>query len=148
MRGRIPPASRFFTPAEETRLLTAIRAAEQRTSAEIRLHVENSSGGDVMARARLQFQRLGMERTAARNGVLFYLAVREHRFAVVGDEGVDRVVGAAFWNSLRDRLAESFQRGDFAAALAEAITATGDELKRFFPATAGDRNELPDTISE
>ena len=148
MRGRVPPASRFFTPAEETSLLAAIRAAEARTSAEIRLHVENHSGGDVMARARVHFHRLGMDRTAARNGVLFYLAVREHRFAVVGDEGVDRAVGAGYWTGLRDRLAGRFQRGEFAAALAEAITAVGGELERFFPATPGDRNELPDSISE
>lgn len=147
MKDSSPGAHRFFSPAQEELLLAAIRAAEQRTSGEIRLHVENRSGGDALARARVLFHRLGMDRTAARNGVLFYLAVREHGFAIVGDEGVDRVVGAAFWEALRDRLAIRFREGEFAVPLAEAIAEVGRELERSFPVTARDRNELPDSIS-
>jgi uncharacterized membrane protein len=37
--------------------------------------------------ARQRFVRLGMAQTAERNGVLFYLATEDGRFAVFGDEG-------------------------------------------------------------
>ena len=82
--------------------------------------------------ARQRFLRLGMANTAARNGVLFYLATRDGRFAVFGDEGIHQRVGDPFWQELRDRMAERF-RSAFAHGLAEAIAAVGAHLAAAFP---------------
>lgn len=140
-------AGRFFDAAEEARILEAIRKAERATSGEIRVHVESSCPGDPMEAARERFARLGMAATAGRNGVLFYLATQEGRFAVFGDEGIHREVGDPFWQTLRDRMAERFREDAFALGLEEAIAAVGAHLARAFPLSAGDRNELPDAIS-
>ncbi len=140
-------AARFFDDAEEARILAAIRAAERTTSGEIRVHVESRCPGDPMAVARARFQRLGMAKTGARNGVLFYLATRDGRFAVFGDEGIHQHVGDPFWKDLRDRMTERFQRNEFALGLTEAIAAVGAHLAVAFPRAKDDRNELPDTIS-
>jgi uncharacterized membrane protein len=144
---RHAPASRFFDEAEEAQILEAIRSAERATSGEIRVHVESRCPGDPMQVARQRFLRLGMANTAARNGVLFYLATRDGRFAVFGDEGIHQRVGDPFWQGLRDRMAERFQRGAFAHGLAEAIAAVGTHLAAAFPRSGDDRNELTDAIS-
>ena len=138
---------RFFSPEEEARILEAIRRAEGATSGEIRVHVETTCPGDPMEVARNRFARLGMAATAARNGVLFYLATRDGRFAVIGDEGIHREVGDPFWAELRDRMAARFRADDFAVGLEEAIAAVGAHLARAFPVGVHDVNELPDAIS-
>jgi len=140
-------SSEFLGPEAEARLLAAIRRAEARTSGEIRVHVDARCKGDPLQAARRQFVRLGMSATALRNGVLFYVAPRERKFAILGDEEIHRHVGEAFWNSLRDLLSASFAAGKFADGLAEAIDAVGEELARAFPRQEGDVNELPDVIS-
>jgi uncharacterized membrane protein len=145
--GRHARAGRFFSAQEEARILEAIRRAEGATSGEIRVHVESSCKGDPMDAARDRFARLGMAATERRNGVLFYLATRDGRFAVYGDEGIHREVGDPFWQALRDRMAERFRDDDFAGGLEEAIAAVGAHLARAFPAAAKDVNELPDAIS-
>jgi uncharacterized membrane protein len=88
-----------------------------------------------------------MANTAQRNGVLFYLATADGRFAVFGDEGIHQQVGDPFWQGLRDRMAERFRADEFALGLAEAIAAVGAHLATSFPLAAQDRNELPDAIS-
>lgn len=136
-----------WSPAEEARLVEAIRRAESRTSGEIRIHVARRCRGDVLAAANAVFDRLGMRRTADRNGVLFFVASDDRRFAVVGDEGIHRAVGNAFWDGIRDRLAERFRAGEMVAGLEAAILETGEALAARFPRRDDDRNELPDDLS-
>jgi uncharacterized membrane protein len=97
--------------------------------------------------ARRRFGSLGMAATEQRNGVLFYLATSDGRFAVFGDEGIHREVGEPFWEALRDRMAARFREDAFALGLEEAIAAVGEHLARAFPRSGEDRNELPDAIS-
>jgi uncharacterized membrane protein len=97
--------------------------------------------------ARDRFRRLGMAGTAAKNGVLFYLATEDGRFAVFGDEGIHQQVGDPFWQELRDRMTERFRSGQFTLGLTEAVGAVGAHLAAAFPRAADDRNELPDAIS-
>lgn len=141
------PVRRILSDEDEAKVVDAIRAAEARTSGEIRVHVEARSGGDPLGAARRWFVRLGMERTAARNGVLFYLAVRERAFAVLGDEGIHARVGAEFWDGVRDAMREAFSRGEFARGLVSGIEAAGSRLAEHFPRRDDDVNELPDEVS-
>ncbi len=137
----------LLTADDEQRIVAAIRGAETRTSGEIRVHVEARCAGDPIEAARYWFARLGMAATAERNGVLFYLAARHRKFAVIGDQGIHDHVGDAFWAALRDRLEGRFRKGDVAGGLEEAILETGERLSAAFPPRAGGTNELPDEIS-
>ncbi len=145
-RSRIP--ARFFSRRERDDLVAAIRRAEAKTSGEVRIRLERRSGGDVQRAARRAFERMGMHRTAARNGVLLFLAVADREFAVIGDVGIDATVEPAFWETVRDRLATAFAGDRFGDGLVEAIGAIGGRLASAFPRAAdGDRNELPDDLS-
>jgi uncharacterized membrane protein len=135
-------------PIDHDRVTAAIGAAEARTSGEIRVVLSRGKTNDALAAAQAQFERLGMHQTAARNGVLIFLAPRSRRFAVIGDRGVHEKCGAPFWTGLAEAMSEHFMRGDFTAGLVHGIERAGVLLGEHFPRQADDRNELPDEIEE
>lgn len=139
---------RFLTPAEESAIVSAIASAERATSGEIRLHIERLCSGDPLERAKQVFELLEMHKTEQKNGVLFYLAVDDHKFAICGDQGIDAVVPADFWNSTKEMLASHFKRGSFADGLIAGIALAGEQLKKYFPFEKGDQNELTNEISK
>lgn len=137
-----------FTPDEQQRIIDAIRQAEKATSGEIRVHVEpHCVSADPVQRAIEVFARLGMHQTKAQNGVLFYLAHVDRKFAVVGDQGIDVKVPADFWETTKDLLRTHFAAGEYATGLSQGIRRAGEQLKQYFPYASDDSNELADDIS-
>jgi uncharacterized membrane protein len=137
----------FLSSDEERRILEAIARFESRTSGEIRVHLAKRAGRDIMASARQTFEKLGMTQTELRNGVLFFVAVGERRFAVLGDEGIDRVVPDDFWDEVVEHVRERLRARDAAGGLIEGIRMAGEALAEHFPVAEDDVNELPDEIS-
>jgi len=140
-------ATDFFSRQEKEEIKQAIMNAELDTSGEIRVHIENTFTGDVMDRAAFIFKQLGMNKTELRNGVLIYLAVKNRRFAIIGDSGIHKVVPENFWDNIKVRMLDHFREGRFADGLIEAVTAAGEHLKKHFPRQRNDINELSDEIS-
>jgi uncharacterized membrane protein len=143
---------RVFSADDLQALAEAVAGAERTTSGEIRVHLEarlprSAARGDALARARQVFADLGMHRTAQRHGVLVYLALADHRLAVVGDEGIHARVGDGYWVRLRDRLVERLREGDPRQALLEAIAEVGRVLRQHFPRGPDDVNELNNEVS-
>ena len=134
---------------EHDRIVNAIKAAEAKTSGQIRVFLQRGKfEEDALERAQKKFLQLGMQKTAERNAVLIFVAPRAQKFAVIGDEGVHQKCGEKFWHNLVARMRDHFLREDFTQALLEAITATGELLARYFPRTAAAPNELSDEIVE
>lgn len=140
-------ARNFFTSQEKEDIKLAIRHAELDTSGEIRIHVETSCPGDVMDRAALLFEKMGMHKTNLRNGVLIYLALRNRKFAIIGDMGINHLVPENFWEDIRMEMLNHFRENRFTEGLITAIERTGTQLKKHFPYKTNDINELPDEIS-
>lgn len=138
---------RFLARDERERVSAAIRDAESGTSGEIRVHVERHGKGEPLDHARALFAQLGMTATTRRNGVLLYVALADHRFAIFGDEGIHALVGDAYWEAIRDRLAEQFAAGVFCDGICEAVARVGEVLRASFPRETGDVNELSDEPS-
>ncbi len=137
-----------FTPEQQHQIMEAIREAELATSGEVRLHVEaKCPEGDPVKRAIEVFAHLGMHQTREQNGVLFYLAVDDRKFAVIGDKGINEKVPAGFWDSTKDLLRHHFRQGQLTDGLCRGIVEAGLQLKAFFPRQDDDVNELPDDIS-
>ena len=132
---------------EDHRVVEAIRQAELNTSGEIKVHIENRCKGDVEERSLVVFNRLKLNETQLRNGVLIYLAVKDHKFAILGDEGINNVVEEGFWNDIRDLMASAFKEGRFADGLEQGIQRCGEKLKAYFPYQSDDINEITDEIS-
>ena len=140
-------AKDFFTKQEQDDITQAIMSAELDTSGEIRVHIENTCSGDVLDRAAFIFRQIGMNKTQLRNGVLIYLAVKNRRFAIIGDSGIHKVVPENYWNDIKANMLDHFRENRFTDSLIDAISATGLHLKKHFPHQRDDVNELPDDIS-
>ncbi len=140
-------ARNFFSEQEKEDITIAIKNAELDTSGEIRVHVENKCKGDVKDEAAYFFKELEMHKTEQRNGVLFYLAVKNRKFAILGDVGINKVVSENFWDDIRDHMLNHFRENNFAEGLVEGIIKAGQQLKEHFPYQTDDVNELPDEIS-
>jgi uncharacterized membrane protein len=140
-------ASTFFSKEQQAQILAAVKEAEMETSGEIRVHIESTLKGDVLDRAAWLFKKLGMHETDERNGVLFYLAVSDRKFAIIGDAGINAKVPGGFWDDISELLKNNFKEGKFTEGLSEGILLAGKHLKMHFPHKSDDVNELPDEIS-
>lgn len=143
----MPNARQILNDKEDRRIVEAIKQAEMNTSGEIKVHIENHCRGDVETRSLFVFNHLKINETKQRNGVLIYLAVKDHKFAILGDEGINNVVGADFWNDIRDLMVVAFKEGRFADGLEQGIMRCGEKLKTYFPYQTDDINEISDDIS-
>ena len=139
----------IFSKEEEARIVQAIRAAEHRTSGEIRVFVEDFCDRDhPVERAAEIFHLHGMFNTQAKNGVLIYVAEKSHQFAIWGDAGIHERVGFQFWDTEKRLMREHLQRDEGADGVCLVIEQIGERLREHFPAAEGDKNEneLPDEI--
>ncbi len=140
-------ARKFFTEEEKENIKLSIKNAELDTSGEIRVHVENKCKGEVLDRATYVFNKLKMDKTELRNGVLFYLAIKNRKFAILGDMGINEKVPDDFWDDIKDTMLTFFREDKFAEGLAEGVAMAGMQLKEHFPYQTDDVNELSDDIS-
>lgn len=140
-------AESFFSKQDQEDIRQAIMLAELDTSGEIRVHIENHCQGDVMDRSAYLFKQLGMDKTEKRNGVLIYLAVKNRRFSIIGDVGINTVVPENFWDDTKLFMLDHFRDSRFTDGLIGAIEKTGKLLKEHFPYHRDDVNELSDDVS-
>ncbi len=138
---------KYFSEENKLQISNAIRVAETNTSGEIRVHIEKHCKDDVLDRAAYIFDKLEMQKTKLRNGVLFYLAVEDKKFAILGDAGINEKVPEDFWEEIKNEAIEKFKENRFADGLADGIIKAGEQLKVHFPYQDDDINELPDEIS-
>jgi uncharacterized membrane protein len=139
---------KFFAPEEQERIMEEIRKAEDRTSGEIRIHLDCCSREIPLEKAKRVFHGLGMTGTKHRNGVLIYLATEDRKFVILGDEGIHRVVPENYWEDVKEEMQKQFREGRICEGVCLGVRQIGEKLKTYFPVEKDDRNELPDTISE
>lgn len=137
----------LLSEQEKKTIFAAIQEAELNTSGEIRVHLENRCRGEVLDRAAEVFALLNMHQTELRNGVLFYVAMKDHQFAILGDSGINQKVPEGFWENIRDFMVAQFKEEKYSYGLSEGIKMAGEQLKSHFPYKRSDKNELSDDIS-
>lgn len=137
----------FLKQLDEDQIIEAIGEVESKATAEVRVHIEKRCAEDVMDRAVEVFANLHMHQTKQRNGALIYIAYHNHKFAIIGDAGINAKVGPDFWEHERELLREHFKKSHFTEGICKTIKSIGAELQKHFPYESGDINELPDDIS-
>lgn len=142
-----PASPILFNKAQQLKIQAAIADAEHNTSGEIRVHIEKFCKGEAVENAVKVFEKLKMHETALKNGVLFYLSVNDKKFAVVGDKGINDVVPADFWDTIKETMLTHFAENNFTEGLCEGIKLAGTKLKEHFPFQKNDANELSNEIS-
>ncbi len=155
--GEPPEAGEWSRDMHDTELIesidtdaieAAIAAAEKNCSGEIRVHIETTIGAhEIREFGERVFNRLGMTKTADRNGVLIFLAAEEQQFVILGDEGIHAKVGDEFWERVAAEMTREFRHGRFTAGLVAAISEAGERLSEFFPYQRDDVDELSNQVS-
>jgi uncharacterized membrane protein len=142
------PTLNFITKDDEKEIVAAIELAEDKTRGEIRIHIEKNSDLAPQKRAEQIFHDLKMDATELRNGVLFYVGVEDHSFAIIGDKGIHEVVPKDFWESTKDIVITHFKKQKYKDGLVAGVLKAGEQLKIFFPSTDHNNpNELTNEIS-
>ncbi|OYP54605.1 TPM domain-containing protein [Segatella bryantii] len=137
----------FLTTDEQQRIVSAITEAERQTSGEICVHVTPRCWGNVMTTAQKKFNQLKLYETERRNAVLIFIAYKSHKFAILGDQGINELVPDDFWKDTLTLLGEKLKAGETCNGLCETILQIGNKLTHYFPAIKDDINELSNEIT-
>ncbi len=136
----------LFNEEEQELISSTISEAEKLTSGEIRIAIDKHCVGNALDKATDYFKELGMDKTRQHNGVLIYLAYEDHKFAIIGDRGINKVVPEDFWETTQVAMKAHFAGGNLADGLIAGIRLVAEKLAMFFPYESGDINELPNEI--
>lgn len=137
----------LFSEEQRHAIQHAIHEAEQLTSGEIRVFIDDHcKDADVLNRAATVFEKLQMHETALRNGVLIYLSVQDRKFAIIGDSGIHEKVKDDFWNATKELMVSYFKKDQVAEGLIAGIAKAGKALGVYFPRQHDDSNELSNDI--
>ncbi len=140
-------AWRPFSTKKEKQILAAIAEAEEMCSGEIRVHIDEYCKGDPVFKAQNLFFHLEMDATALRNGVLIYVALKDHCFSIIGDSGIDEKVPDDFWETTKEKMTTYFKQNDITSGIIAGIQNAGEQLQTYFPADDSKGNELTNDIS-
>jgi uncharacterized membrane protein len=136
-----------FSEEKKAGIKRAIEVAEMNTSGEIRVHLEEKCNKNSFDRAVEIFAKLDMHKTKLRNGILFYVAVKDRKFVIIGDQGINMKVPDGFWDNIKETVLANFKSDKIVEGLIEGIRMAGEQLQAHFPYDASDVNELSDDIS-
>ncbi|MCD6016886.1 MAG: Psb32 and founding protein of phosphatase [Bacteroidetes bacterium] len=138
---------KLLSSEDEERLIKAIHDAENKTSGEIRVHIEATCKGDALEACKKLFADLKMDQTKDRNGILFFLAIESRAFAVWGDEGIHKKVTDEFWELITECAISYFKHHDLIGGLEKSVEMCGEKLQLYFPLEHDDKDELSNEIS-
>ncbi|WP_294271404.1 TPM domain-containing protein [uncultured Chryseobacterium sp.] len=137
----------FLTHQQIASLAEAIQSAEEHSTGEIRVHIDSNTETRDAETAFEVFRRLCMNNTADRNAVLFHVNFENKYLTIIGDIGIHEKVKQSYWDQLHDYITGEFAKGNYYKALESAILKTGLELKRHFPVTGENPNQLSNEIT-
>lgn len=136
------------------RIAAVVSALELGHSGELRFAVEGAlhpgqllAGMTARERALEVFSSLRIWDTAANNGVLIYLLLADRVVEIVADRGLNGLVQPAQWETICREMEARFLCGEFEAGTLLGIERVNDLLRRHFPVSGANPNELPDAPS-
>jgi uncharacterized membrane protein len=143
---------RFLSKQDLDDVVEAIKAAEQRTSGEIRIAIrqkrsKKEKGFTVEQMARQEFVHLGMAKTEERTGILIFLLLESREFHILADEHINDKVAPRTWDAVAEAMAARFSKKEFLQGMLDAVRTVGDHLASHFPAKPGDKNELSNEVA-
>lgn len=149
LKATLSPAKELLKKLDTSLIVATISDIENKTTAELRIHLEDTTHHqDVYLRAKYWFEKLGMTKTTERNGVLLYIAVADHKLAILGDKGIYEKISTDYWITIKDKLVTAFKAEQYTEGIISAIKDIGTVLAKYFPNHSGEkRDELSNEIS-
>jgi uncharacterized membrane protein len=140
-------AREFINKLEHDEIVKTIGEVESKMCGEIRVFISHKEPEDAVVAAQAAFDRLGMHKTAERNGVMIFVAPKVRKFAIIGDTAVHAKCGDDFWKEVAHEMSGHFRKGEFTEGIQHGVRRAGKLLAEHFPRHPGDKNRLPDDIA-
>ena len=137
----------YLTDHQMASLVEAIKTAEDHSTGEIRIHIDSQTEGNNAEIAFEVFKTLCAGQTVEKNAVLFHVNFEQQYLTIIGDEGIHHKVHQSFWDQMHDTITREFARGNYYEGLQKAVLETGLELKKYFPISGENPNELSNEIT-
>lgn len=139
-------AEKIIDRDKRIRLRQEIEKAEKLTTGEIRVFLEDNCEVNILDHSAFLFDQLKMQETKQRNGILIYMSMKDHRFTIIGDAGINAVVDVNYWEQIKDKMTPYFISDQIEEGIAFAIREVAAKLQQHFPYSKSDMNELSDKI--
>jgi uncharacterized membrane protein len=141
----------YLTEDDLNKISDEIKDIEKNTSGEIRLSIRRKRGlfqKSLSPRevAIKEFNRLKMNNTAEKTGVLIFILFNERKFEIVADKGINSKISPSNWESISKNLSEEFKNCRYLDGILNCLRSIGDVLKTEFPVLPEDKNELSDDV--
>lgn len=142
---------KYLDDDELLRISGKIKEKEMLTSGEICLSIREKRNffernKDIRTLAEKEFLKLGINRTKDHTGILIFILLKDRKFYILADEGINSKVEQKTWDDIRDVMAASFSEGKFSVGLINCIESVGLILQKYFPVKPDDINELSNKV--
>ncbi|MFA9221273.1 MAG: TPM domain-containing protein [Sediminibacterium sp.] len=137
----------FFEEQFSIQVEKAIEEAELLTSAEFKLHIEESCNEDLLDRAAFVFSELELHKTEKRNAVLLYVSVNDRKVSILADAGANTHLSEELLSEILSTLINDFKLNQYAQGIGNCFLSIASALKSHFPYQENDINEISNTVS-
>jgi uncharacterized membrane protein len=137
----------FFEEQFSIQLEKAIEEAELLTSAEFKLHIEESCNEDLLDRAAFVFSELELHKTQLRNAVLLYVSVNDRKVSILADAGAKAHLSEEILSQCLSSLINDFKSGNYAEGIRSCFLTIANALQSSFPYQENDINEISNKVS-
>jgi uncharacterized membrane protein len=141
----------YLNDDELLRISNKIKEMEALTSGEIRVSIKEKKHFRQRKRtthelAQQEFFRLKMNDTRDKTGILIYLILKERKFHILADEGINVKVPENTWDIISNQMQEKFRKGYFCEGILNGVESVAKILSEHFPIKTDDKNELSNKV--
>ena len=149
----VPPwwSRRLFDQNALDAVSAAVTATEHHHDGELRVVIEGPlafsalwNGQSARQRAEELFARLRVWDTAGNSGILIYVQLVDRQVEILADRGIAARVAQAQWDAICRQMEAEFGAGRWQAGALAAVEQADILLRRHFPRSGLNPNELPD----
>ena len=137
----------FFEEQFSIQVEKAIEEAELLTSAEFKLHIEESCNEDLLDRAAFVFSELEVHKTQLRNAVLLYVSANDRKVSILADAGAKAHLSEEVLSQCLSSLINDFKSNNYAGGIRSCFLTIANALKLSFPYQENDTNEISNKVS-
>ena len=141
----------FFDDDELLRISNKVKEKEETTAGEICVSIKEKLSSAQKKKslrqiAEEEFFHRGVSNTRDKTGILIFVLLEKKQFYILADEGINKMVAADTWDSIKDEMQKMFAEGNFSKGIINAVEKVGNILSAHFPVKPDDTNELPNRV--
>lgn len=141
----------FLDDDDLLRISNKIKQMERLSSGEIKVSIKEemnflSKNKSIEELAKVEFFKLGMDKTRDKTGILIFLLLGQRQFHILADSGINEKVALETWDEIKEEMQNLFQSGNFCDGILSGIDKVGKVLHSHFPIKQDDTNELSNKV--